>query len=161
MIWVISGVFVLLTFLNRRDSVKFRTSLSFAVIHLLNTVISFYGIAFYYSAIGSSIILLLYPLMSSQRNWVILLAIILTLCISVNLLGIINYELWNIKAISSFIDVSNYMTTVLEMIVLASVVNGNFNGYYTDTIKRMGQHSVWGVPTRINYKLYISKIIKR
>jgi len=92
---------------------------------------------------------------------VLLLAITLTSCISVNLLGIINFELWHSDAIGNFIDISNYITTAFEMIILASMANGKFNGYYPDIIERMGQHTFWGLFVRFNPKLHISKAVQK
>lgn len=161
MIWVIAYIFTLLAVINWHDPVKFKVALSFAVIHILNPLVDFQGIAFYYSAIGACIILLLYPLMVSQRNWVLAFAITLTSCMSVNLLGIINYERWHSDVIGNFIDYANYLTTAIEMVILLCMANGKLDGYYTDSLERMGQHPFWHIFTRINPKLYLSKVVQK
>jgi len=159
MIW--AYLFTVLALLNYRDSVKFNTALSFALVHWISYGANFDGVAFYFSAIGACIALLLYPLMASQRNWVLALSGILLLCTSVNLLGIVNFELWHSQKIGDVIDFSNYLTTALEMVVLACMANGQLNGYYPDTLGRIRQYPVWDIFTGFNLKIHLPKAVQK
>lgn len=142
MTWLIASLFVFMAILNRKDKVKSYTAVTFAIIHLFNCVTTFEYFNFFYANIFASLSLLLYPSLVSRRDWAFLLGIILTSCILVDFIGIINLQLWESYKIGQGIYVLKYITTTAELVVLALMANGRLNGYILNNQAKRIQHFI-------------------
>lgn len=157
MIWVIAGLFVLVAILNRKDTVRFYTAITFAIIHLFNCIITFEQFNFFYANIFASLSLMLYPSLTSEKDWAWCLGIILTSCICADFIGILNLQLWESIQIGGLLDTFKYFTTTMELVVLVLMANGRLNRYTINDLKNGGKYSVWNLFARTNNIAYLER----
>ena len=139
--WGAFLVFIALTYHNRRDEVKFNTCLLFAIVHFFNSVTTFSGALFFYSTILASLTLLLYPSLRSQRDWAVLLSVILLSSILVDIVGIIAYK-YSEFCFCEIIDFYKKISTAFELLILTAMSHGRLDAYKaSDTAKRIQSHA--------------------
>lgn len=159
MTWFIAGLFLIAAYLNRKDTVKFYTAITFAIIHLFNCVITFEYFNFFYANIFASLSLMLYPSLASQKDWAWCLGIILASCICADFLGIINLQLWESVQIGGLIDTFKYFITTVELVVLVLMANGRLNRYSINDFKDSGEYSFRDLFARTNNLTYLERKI--
>lgn len=134
--------FVLAAMLNITNLRRFVAASMFAVVHSINTVVTFQDEFWYYYAGAASISLLVFTFLVSNALWSRLLASILLCSICVSLLGLVNFNAYHIAGVGKMVDATVIITTILELAVIVAMSTGKLDSYATDNYGQLRQHTI-------------------
>jgi len=157
MIYAIAYFFIVATWLNRKDRIKYAVASSFAVIQLLNVFETFDGLDYYKTNIAANAILILLTLSLSRRNWSLNLSLVLLVSTLLNVIGMINMGTLRSERLLDLIYYSSYLTTFAELAVLVLMING-MDGYLADSSRLRGwKHSLRNLFAVSHHQLHQGK----
>lgn len=136
MIWLLSAVYFALLFLNRKDYRKAEIAALFAIINFIDCFILLEGINAYLISMIPPAITILFCLYHSRRNWSLLVSLIMTSCILINFLGMINTSYLELNSGYYLYEHAIMLTTFAEIIILLVMPSRLLDGYFTDSVQR-------------------------
>ena len=131
--------FVFGALLNITNHRRFVAASMFAVVHSINTVVTFQDEFWYYYAGAASISLLVFTFLVSNALWSRLLTSILLCSICVSLLGLVNFNAYHIAGVGKMVDGTVIITTILELAVIVAMSTGKIDSYATDNYGKFRQ----------------------
>jgi len=158
MIWAFSAVYFALLFLNRKDFRKAEIAALFAIINFIDCFILLEGINAYLISMIPPAITILFCLYHSRRNWSLLVSLIMTSCIFINFLGIINASYFDLNSGYYLYERAIMLTTFAEIAVLLAMSTRVLDGYFTDSLGRIRQHLARLLSFGVNYSPYMARI---
>ena len=135
-----ASIFFILFIINSNDERKADIASLFFWVNLLNCFTDFQGINFYLMAIIPTALIILVCLQNSQRNWSMVICGIMTSCIFINILGMINFSYLEIDSGFDLYERATYLTTIAEITVLLAMPTRLLDGYVTDNFKRIREY---------------------
>ena len=136
MVWLFSAVYFALLFLNRKDYRKAEIAALFAIINFIDCFILLEGINAYLISMIPPAITILFCLYHSKRNWSLLVSLIMTSCIFINFLGMINASYFELNSGFYLYERAIMLTTFAEIAVLLAMSTRVLDGYFTDSLQR-------------------------
>lgn len=137
---IIVCVFFSLFVLNYRDEVKSEIAALFFWVALFGHFSNFEGVNFYLMGMIPPAIVILFCLQNSHKNWSLVICGIMTSCISINFLGMINYIGFQFDRGYSLYEGATYLTTFAEIVVLLVMPSRLIDGYFTDNLGGIRQY---------------------
>lgn len=158
MVWLFSAVYFVLLFLNRKDYRKAEIAALFAIINFIDCFILLEGINAYLISMIPPAITILFCLYHSKRNWSLLVSLIMTSCIFINFLGMINASYLELNSGFYLYERAIMLTTFAEIAVLLAMSTRLLDGYFTDSVERVRQYTARLLSFGINCNPYLARV---
>ena len=158
MVWLFSAVYFALLFLNRNDFRKAEIAALFAIINFIDCFILLEGINAYLISMIPPAITILFCLYHSKRNWSLLVSLIMTSCIFINFLGMINATYFELNSGYYLYERAIMLTTFAEIAVLLAMSTRLLDGYFTDSTRRVWQYFARLLSFGINCNPYMARV---
>ena len=158
MVWLFSAVYFALLFLNRKDFRKAEIAALFAIINFIDCFILLEGINAYLISMIPPAITILFCLYHSKCNWSLLVSLIMTSCIFINFLGMINATYFELNSGYYLYERAIMLTTFAEIAVLLAMSTRLLDGYFTDSTRRVWQYFARLLSFGINCNPYMARV---
>lgn len=158
MIWLLSAVYFALLFLNRKDYRKAEIAALFAIINFIDCFILLEGINAYLISMIPPAITILFCLYHSRRNWSLLVSLIMTSCIFINFIGMINASYFELNSGYYLYERAIMLTTFAEIALLLAMSTRLLDGYFTDSVERVRQYTARLLSFGINCNPYLARV---
>ena len=159
MIYIFAGIFFVLFLLNHTDSRKGPIAALFFWTNLMNCFTTFGGINFYLIGMVPPAVIILSCLQNSQRNWSMVICGIMTSCILINFLGMINFSYLDVDSGYFLYERAIYLTTIAEIAVLLVMPTRLLDGYFTDSVERIRKYFSGFLSIGINCSPYLARVL--